>query len=78
MSVNTTIEVSDISSGKLTKTIPYNLGPANDAANVLFSPDGSLIYVANTGSGKVTAAFFNTATGIVTRGCVSRHSERFR
>jgi hypothetical protein len=71
MSITTTIEVSAISSGKLTKTVLYNLGPANDATSVLFSPDGSLIYIANTGSGKVTAAFFNRETGTVTSGCVS-------
>jgi len=71
MSITTTVEVSDISRGKLTKTVLYNLGPANDATNLLFSPDGSLIYIANTGSGKVTAAFFNRETGKVTTGCVS-------
>jgi hypothetical protein len=53
------------------KTVLYNLGPANDATNLLFSPDGSLIYIANTGSGKVTAAFFDRGTGKVTGGCVS-------
>src|SRR5580704_4512053 len=71
MSITTTVEVSDISSGKLKKTVLYNLGPANDATNLLFSPDGSLIYIANTGSGKVTAAFFDRETGKVAGGCVS-------
>jgi 6-phosphogluconolactonase (cycloisomerase 2 family) len=71
MSVSTTVEVSDISSGKLKKTVLYNPGPSNDASNVYFSPDGSLIYIANTGSGKVTAVFFDSTTGKVTHGCVS-------
>ena len=71
MSVSTTVEVSDISSGKLTKTVLYNPGPSNDATNVYFSPDGTMIYVSNTGSGKVTAVFFDRATGKVTHGCVS-------
>jgi 6-phosphogluconolactonase (cycloisomerase 2 family) len=77
MSSTATVEVSDISSGKLKKTVLYNLGSQNDASNVLFSPDGSLIYVANTGSGKVTAAFFDTASGKVSLGCISETLKGF-
>jgi hypothetical protein len=36
-----------------------------------------LIYIANTGSGKVTAAFFNAATGKVTPGCTSNTLKGF-
>ncbi len=77
MAPNTTIEVSEISSGKLTKTVLYNLGIANDASNVVFSPDGTLIYIANTGTGQLTAAFFDRATGVVTHGCVSARLRGF-
>ena len=67
----TTIEVSDISSGKLTKTVLYNVGPAFNSNNVLLSPDETLLYIANTIYGRVSAAFFNKTTGKVTLGCTS-------
>ena len=70
-STTTTVEVSDISSGKLTKTVLYNVGNAGNSNNVLLSPDESLIYISNTGPGKVTAAFFNATTGKVSPGCTS-------
>jgi len=71
MSTSTTLEVSDISSGKLTKTVVYNVGTASNSTNAQLSPDGTLIYIPNTGNGKVTAAFFDQTTGKVTPGCVS-------
>ncbi len=49
----------------------YNLGTNVDAGDVHLSPDGTLLYAVNNESGTVTAAFFNTATGLLTRGCVS-------
>jgi len=70
-STTSTVEVSDISSGKLTKTVLYNVGNAGNSNNVLLSPDETLLYISNTGPGKVTAAFFNATTGKVTRGCTS-------
>ena len=70
-STTTTIEVSDISSGKLTKTKIYDVSSAGNAANIYLSPDQTLLYIANTNVGKVTAAFFNSATGKVSRGCTS-------
>jgi 6-phosphogluconolactonase (cycloisomerase 2 family) len=70
-STTSTVEVSDISSGKLIKTKLYDVGAAGNAANIYLSPDQTLLYIANTNVGKVTAAFFNAATGKVSRGCSS-------
>ena len=76
--IGTTVEVSDISSGKLTPTVQYNLGtPANatignNSANVWLSPDESLLYIGNSQGGSVTAAFFNRTTGKVIPGCYSQ------
>ena len=51
----TTVEVSDISSGKLTPTTMYILGttmnavgPGNNSASVRLSPDESLLYIGNS------------------------------
>lgn len=71
VSVVTTVEVSDISSGKLTKSVLYNLGTEQNSDNVYLSPDNTLLYIANTGTGKITAAFFDKTSGKVTRGCTS-------
>jgi hypothetical protein len=70
-STTTTVEVSNISSGKLTKTKLYNVGSAGNAASVFLSPDETLLYIANTSVGKVTAAFFDATTGKVSPGCTS-------
>jgi 6-phosphogluconolactonase (cycloisomerase 2 family) len=74
---STTVEVSDVSSGKLTKTILYHVGPAFNSNNVLLSPDESLLYISNTIHGRVTAAFFDKATGKVTLGCISTKLKGF-
>ncbi len=76
-STTTTVEVSDISSGKLSKTVLYNVGSAGDAASVYLSPDETLLYIANTSVGRVTAAFFNAATGQVSPGCTSAELRGF-
>ena len=70
-SVSTTVEVSDISSGKLKKTTYYDLGTAVNSGNVRLSPDQSLLYIVNSQGGTVTAGFFNASTGKVTPGCTS-------
>lgn len=72
-----TVEVSDISSGKLTKTVLYNLGKPGNSTNVLLSPDETLLYVNNTGSGQVSAAFFDSSTGKVSPGCASKELNGF-
>jgi hypothetical protein len=66
-----TIEVSAISSGKLTSTVAYDLGTAWNSGNVGLSPDNSLIYVTNNSGGEVSAAFFDTANGSVSGGCTT-------
>jgi 6-phosphogluconolactonase (cycloisomerase 2 family) len=77
--VPTTVEVSDISSGKLTRTVQYTVpalaatvrGIGVNSGNVRLSPDESLLYIGNSQSGTVTAAFFDKNTGRVYGGCVS-------
>ncbi len=70
-STTTTVEVSDMSSGKLTKTVLYNMTTAGNSTNIYLSPDGTLLYIGNTGTGQLTAAFFNATNGKITPGCVS-------
>jgi len=70
------IEVSDISSGKLTATIEYGgptgaLGPGQNSNNVRLSPDESLLYISVNVSGEVAAAFFDKTTGALNEGCFS-------
>lgn len=77
VSTTTTVEVSDVSSGKLTRTVLYNLASAGNANNVLLSPDESLLYITNTGSGQVSAAFFEKTTGKLSPGCTSARLKGF-
>jgi WD40 repeat protein len=71
VSVTTTVEVSDISSGRLTDTIVYHLGPSSNSSSVLLSPDETLLYISNTQGGQITAAFFDKTNGTLKRGCTS-------
>jgi hypothetical protein len=71
VSVATIVEVSDISSGKLTKTIVYPLGSSLSSSSVLLSPDETLLYISNTQGGQITAAFFDKTNGTLTKGCTS-------
>ena len=73
----TIVEVSDISSGKLTPTVVYRLGNAINSSNILLSPDETLLYISNNQSGKLTAAFFDKTTGTLSKGCVSRALKGF-
>lgn len=70
ISSNATVEVSDISSGNLTATVPYALGVGN-ADTVRLSPDESMLYIGNNKQGTVTAAFFDKTAGVLTPGCAS-------
>jgi hypothetical protein len=83
-SVPPVIEVSDISSGKLTPTVLYTLvqpvlspTPAVNSTTLRLSPDESLIYVGNSTNGFITAAFFNKNNGSVYSGCVSPQLRNF-
>jgi len=73
----TVVEVSDISSGKLTPTVVYQLGRAINSSNILLSPDETILYVSNNQSGTVTAAFFDKSTGKLSKGCTSRPLKGF-
>ncbi len=70
-STSTIVEVSDISSGKLTRTVVYTLGTAINSSNIMLSPDETLLYIANTQGDSVSAAYFDAGTGKLTAGCTS-------
>jgi hypothetical protein len=74
---STIVEVSDISSGKLDKTVVYHLGRAISSSNVLLSPDETLLYISNTQGGTVSAAFFDATTGKLTPGCTSNKLKNY-
>ncbi len=57
------VEVSDVSSGKLTPTKIYSLGTAWNSSSVRLSPDESVLYVSNNSGGRITAAFFDKNDG---------------
>jgi hypothetical protein len=57
----TIVEVSDISSGKLTPTVVYRLGNAINSSNILLSPDETLLYISNNQSGRITLRFSTRA-----------------
>jgi len=66
------VEVSDISSGKLTKTKVYQSPAGISSSNVILSPDEAMLYIINTQGDTVSAVFFDKATGQVSPGCRSR------
>lgn len=70
-STSVVVEVSDISSGKLTPTVVYGGKGSISSSNVMLSPDETVLYVINTQGASVTAFFFNAATGALSGGCHS-------
>jgi 6-phosphogluconolactonase (cycloisomerase 2 family) len=70
---STIVEVSDISSGKLTPTVVYRLGNGISSSNIMLSPDETILYISNTQGDRITAAFFDKSTGKLSRGCTSGH-----
>lgn len=65
------IEVSDISSGKLTPTKVHKSKASISSSNVLLSPDETLLYVVNTQGDSASAIFFDRTTGKLSGGCTS-------
>jgi hypothetical protein len=65
------VEVSDISSGKLTPTVVHTSKASISSSNVMLSPDETLLYVVNTQGATVSAIFFDKATGKLSGGCTS-------
>lgn len=70
-STSTVVEVSDISSGKLTPTVVYRLGKGISSSNIMLSPDETLLYISNTQGDTISAAFFDASTGKLSKGCTS-------
>ena len=70
-STQTTLEVSDISSGKLTTTVAYSLGTSWNSGSARLTPDESMIIVTNNSGGAVTALRFDKVSGAIAAGCTS-------
>jgi 6-phosphogluconolactonase (cycloisomerase 2 family) len=70
-STSVVVEVSDISSGKLTPTVVHTSKSGINSSNVMLSPDETLLYVVNTQGASVSALFFNKATGRLSDACTS-------
>jgi sugar lactone lactonase YvrE len=70
-SSSTVVEVSNIASGKLSRTTIYSQKAPINSSNILLSPDETLLYVSNTEGDAITALFFDAATGKVSPGCTS-------
>jgi 6-phosphogluconolactonase (cycloisomerase 2 family) len=70
-STSVVVEVSDISSGKLTSTVVHTSKAGINSSNVMLSPDETMLYVVNTQGATVSAFFFNKITGRLSEGCTS-------
>jgi hypothetical protein len=70
-STSSVVEVSDISSGKLAKTVVYTMASTVNSSNLLLSPDETLLYISDTQGDRITAKFFNATTGVISGGCSS-------
>jgi hypothetical protein len=70
-STSVVLEVSDLSSGKLSPTRVFRSTASISSSNVMLSPDESLLYVANTQGDAVSAIFFDKSTGKLSGGCTS-------
>ena len=65
------VEVSDISTGKLTTPKVFRSTTTISSSNIMLSPDETMLYVVNTQGASVSALFFNKSTGTLSVGCKS-------
>ncbi len=70
-STRAVVEVSDLSSGKLGKTVVHRSDGSISSSTVMLSPDETVLYVVNTQGAKVSAFYFDKTTGALTGGCSS-------
>jgi sugar lactone lactonase YvrE len=70
-STHLVVEVSDITSGKLAKTVVHRAAGTISSSNIMLSPDETLLYVINTQGAKVSALHFDKRTGTLSGGCSS-------
>jgi hypothetical protein len=70
-STATVILVADLSRGRLGAVTRTRLGPAWNSGSVRLSPDEAVLYVSNSSGGRITAAYFDGASGNVRPGCTS-------
>jgi hypothetical protein len=70
-STSMVVEVSDISSGRLSPTVVHTTNTSINSSNVRLSPDETLLYVVNTQGDSVSAIFFDKRTGNLSGGCKS-------
>jgi hypothetical protein len=70
-SQDATVEVSDISGGKLTTTVAYSASNGVSASHVRLTDDERMLFISNSQGGTITAAFFDKHTGKVSPGCIS-------
>ncbi|MGB7583443.1 MAG: hypothetical protein WBM11_01265 [Terriglobales bacterium] len=70
-STSTMIEVSDISSGRLSTTVVYQSPSSINSSNIMLSPDEKLLYISNTQGDRITAVLFDSDSGKLLTGCVS-------
>lgn len=70
-STSAVVEVSDISSGQLTKTVVYQSAISISSSNIMLSPDETLLYIVSTEGDRVGAVFFDKNTGKLSSGCLS-------
>jgi sugar lactone lactonase YvrE len=70
-STSVVVEVSDISSGKLTPTAVYTAKNSISSSNVMLSPDETVLYIVNTQGAAVSVMFFDKTKGTLSAGCKS-------